>query len=224
MDESKLFKNIWRFNSIIIAVFGIIIICILVLAYISSKINKTNYDEILNINPQSNIEENFRLGTIRHVTGYKSVIVPLNSYQTNFALKSGSTKTTSVSTRNLLFSNMHNETNKWLLPTNKYLIKDYILINESNENIITILYKIVKTDTNNDSKLTVDDKLTIAFSEPTGIKYTEVIDNIDSVLGYEMLDNKAIAIMFNRDGKGYIAYIDLSNFTIKKEIALPTIN
>ena len=227
MEESKLFKNIWRFNSIIIAVVGILAVIVLVFAIymIYKETNRNRYrHEIVNIDSQTNIEENFRLGNVEYVKGSQSVIVPLYSVQ-NFSLKYSGSKST-TSTRNLLFSNMHSETNKWLLPTNDFLIASHRLINESNcydtdKDIVTILYQIVKNDTNNDSRLTDNDKLTVAFSDPTGNNYTEVINNIDSVLGYDVLDKKAIAIMFNRDGQGYTVYIDLSNFAVKKEIALP---
>lgn len=49
------------------------------------------------------------------------------------------------------------------------------------------------------------DKLTLALSTPEGERYTKVIDNVDDVLGFELLDKEAIAVMFNRDKQGYIA-------------------
>lgn len=228
MEESKVFKNIWRFNALIIAAAGCLAIVIMLFAgYMIYKDNtRTKHrNEIVNVDPETKVEETFRLGRIDHVKGSKTVIVPLYSDQ-SFNLKYSGKST--ASTRNLMFSNMHTELNKWLLPTNKYLIPRYNLINESNSydkenDIITILYHIVKSDTNNDNRLTTNDALTIALSNPEGDNYKEVLSNVDSVLGYDLINTQAIAIMFNRNGQGYTAYINLTDFTVKKEIALPKI-
>jgi len=183
--------------------------------------------EIVNIDPETNIEEVFRLGTIEHIKGFQSVIVPLYSDQ-NFSLKYSGSKSI-VSTRNLLFSNMLTQVNKWLLPKNNYLIANHRLINETNSydrniDVVTILYSIVKSDTNSDSRLTISDKVTVALSDPEGNNYTEVLKDIDDVLGYEILEKKVIAIMFNRENQGFITYVKLSDFKVTKEIELPKIN
>lgn len=230
MEDSKLFKKIWRFNAIIIAAVGILAFFILLFAgyQIYKQQTRTKHrTEIVNVDPETKAKETYRLGEVKHVNGSQSVIVPLYSDQ-SFDLRYSGGKST-ASTRNILFSNMHTETSKWLLPTNKYLIPRYRLINKSNsynrdEDIVTILYHIIKEDTNNDSRLTENDEVTIAFSKPEGSEYTEVLKNIDKVLGYELLNNETIAIMFNRKGQGYTAYVNLLNFTVSKEIELPKVN
>ncbi len=229
MEENKIFKNIWRFNAIIISIAGILAIVVLIFAsyLIFKETNRNKYrNEIVNVDPETNIKETFRLGRIEHIKGSESVIVPLYSDQT-FDLNYSGSKST-ASTRNLMFSNMRTETNRWLLPNNNYLISSHRLINESNsydrdKDIITILYNIVKTDTNNDSRLTENDNLTIALSDPNGKNYTEVLLNVENVLGYDLINKQAIAIMFNRKGQGYTAYINLSNLKVTKEIELPKI-
>ena len=230
MEESKVFKNIWRFNAIIIAIAGVLSVTVLIFSIymIYKESNRDRHrNEIVNIDQKTKIQESFRLGSIEHVKGSQAVIVPLYSEQKFSHKYSGSKSTTS--TRNLLFSNMHNEINKWLLPSNDFLIVSHKLINEtnsydSNKNIITILYQIVKSDSNNDSRLTENDQLTIAISEPDGKKYTEVIKDVDELLGYDVLSKQDLAIMFSREHQGYIAYIDLTDIRITKEIKLPKIN
>ncbi len=230
MEDKKIFKNIWRFNAIIIAIAGILGVIVLLFSgyLIYKETSRDRYKrEIVNIDAKTNIEEKFRLGNLQHIKGFMSVIVPLYSDQSFSLNYSGSKSTTS--TRNILFSDLHNETNKWLLPHNKFLITKYKLINESNsyssdENIITILYKIVKNDTNNDSRLTESDKLIISLSEPNGNNYTEVLKNIDSVIGYELINKEVIAILYSRENQGFTAYISLNGFKVKNEIKLPKFN
>jgi len=229
MEESKFFKNVWRFNALIIAVAGVLAVVVLLFAgyLIYNEQARTKYkNEIVNIDPETKIEEVFRLGRVKHVNGSQAVIVPLYSDQ-SFDLRYSGTKST-ASTRNLLFSNMHNEESNWLLPTNDYLIPQYNLINKSNsyssdEDIVTILYRIVVSDTNNDSRLTENDELSIHLSNPDGSEFTEILKNIDDVLGYELINQEALAIMFNRGGQGYTAYVSLKNFEVTKEIELPKI-
>lgn len=227
MEENKLFRGIWRFNAIVIAMVGVLAIAVLFFALytIYKEWNRDRHrHDIVNIDSEANIKESFRLGRIVHVKGYSTVIIPLYSDQEFSHGYSGSKST--ASTRNLLFSNIRTETNKWILPTNEFLIVDHQLINESNyydetKDVITILYEIVKTDTNNDSRLTDNDKLTIAFSNPEGNNYTEVLTNIDELLGYEVIDQKLMAIVYSRANHSYTAYIDISNFSITKEVELP---
>ena len=230
MEESKLFRNIWRFNALAIAIASTLAIVVLVFAayMIYKETNRSRHrNEVVNIDPESTIKETFRFGNVDYIQGSDSVIVPLYSDQ-KFDYRYSGGKST-VSTRNLLFSNMVSGTNKWLLPNNGFLISHYQLINESNsyerdKSIITILYYIVKSDTNSDERLTEKDDLTIAFSTPEGENYTEVLDGIETVLGYDVINKQTMAIVFNCNGRGYTAYINLdSHFKVAKEIPLPKI-
>lgn len=230
MEDKKIFKNIWRFNAVIIAIAGILgVIVLLFSSYLIYKdTTRDRYKrEIVNIDTEASIEEKFRLGHLQAIKGSMSVIIPLYSEQ-SFSLNYSGYKAT-TSTRNILFSDLHNETNKWLLPHNKYLITEHKLINESNsynsdENIVTILYKIVKNDTNNDSRLTENDKLIISLSEPDGNNYTEVLKNVDTIIGYELINKEVIAILYSREKQSFTAYIGLNGFKLKKEIKLPKLN
>ena len=230
MEESKTFRNIWRFNAIIIAIAGVFAIIVLSLAAIllfkeSTRIHHTN--EIVNLNPKTNIKEIFRLGNLEHVQGYSSVIIPLNSDQ-DFNLGYSGSKS-SVSTRNLLFTNLNLGTRHWLLSNNSYLISSHHLIRDSdsyNEDkpVLSILYYIVKSDTNGDMKLTDSDDLTIAISKPDGTNYQEILSDVNDVLGYEVLDQETIAILFARNEKNYIQYVSIADLKNTKQIELPKLN
>ena len=230
MEETKFFKNIWRFNALIIACAGLLAMAVLLFAgymFYDDMKRSRHQNRIVNVDPETNIEEVFRLGRVQRITGTQSVIIPLNAKQ-KYSMSYSSGKSAS-SVRNILFSNMHTEASKWLLPNNQFLIANHRLLNKENSygdnyNVVTILYDVVKSDTNNDSRLTTNDKLTIAMSDPEGNNYTEVLDTIDEVLGYEILDKEALAIVFNRGDQGYIAYINFVDFKIVKEVELPKSN
>ncbi len=230
MEDSKIFKTIWRFNAVVIAIAGVLAAIALTasLYFIFKEVSRDRHrNEIVNIDPETNVEEVFRLGQIINVKGSRSVIVPLFSDQ-EFSLKYSGSKST-VSTRNLLFTDLRNENSHWLLPSNKYLIANHRLINESNsfdrtKDVITILYQIVASDTNSDSRLTINDQLTIAFSKPDGTNYTVVLNDVDELLGYEILDKQSIAVMYYLNNLGYTAYIDLKSFAVVKKIELPNFN
>ncbi len=133
MEDSKLFKNIWRFNAVVLALAGlaaIVVLCLAAFVVFKEITHSRHRQDIVNIDPQSNTQESFRLGGVTHITGSQSIIMPLYSDQ-SFDLSLASKKST-VSTRNLLFSNIGNESNQWLLPNNNYLISDYRLIRAGN--------------------------------------------------------------------------------------------
>jgi len=230
MEENRFYKNIWRFNALIIAAAGVlsIVVLLFVLYTLYRESNQTiRRSEIVNIDPEKNIKEVFRLGNLEHINGSKTVITRLYSDQ-NFSLNYAASKST-ASTRNILFSNLYNQTNRWLLPNNKFLISEYQYIKEGNlydknNTVLAILYSVVKNDSNNDSRLSSSDKITVSLSTPDGRGYTEIIENTERVLGYKVLDETSIAIMHNRDGKGYSIFVKLSDFTILKEVEFPKFN
>ena len=230
MEESKTFRNIWRFNAIIIAIAGIFAIIVLSLAaMLLFKENTRNHrtNEIINLNPKTNIKEIFQFGNIEHVQGYSSVIIPLHSDQ-DFNLGYSSSKS-SVSTRNLLFTNLNLGTSHWLFSNNSFLISSHRLIRDfdsynEDKPVLCILYYIVKSDTNGDMKLTESDDLTIAISKPDGTNYQEILSDVKDVLGYEVLGQETIAILFARNNKNYIQYVNIADLKTTKQIELPKLN
>lgn len=154
MEDSKLFRHIWRFNAVIIALTGIlgVVLTMSSLFFLFKELNRSRHrNGVANIDSSTNIEESFRFGKIIHIAGSSSFIIPLHSDQ-NFSLGSSVSKST-ASTRNFLFTNVKNESSNWLLPNNQYLITDHNLVRPSdfsnrNEDVVTILYQVVKSDTN----------------------------------------------------------------------------
>jgi len=126
----------------------------------------------------------------------------------------------SSGTYNYVFFNLNTEQYKKLLPTNEYSIikttgfpvREYDP-EEPDKPAPTIewwLFNIAKADTNNDGRTDFQDKLTIGLSNVSGNGYTELIQNVDEPLGEIYKDSSAMFIMYNSDGKNYIAKINPS--------------
>jgi hypothetical protein len=126
----------------------------------------------------------------------------------------------SYSTFNYVFYNINTETYQRLLPNNDYVISQTsgfpILQYDPNNPtqpappIEYWVFVVVKNDTNSDNQLNHLDKLTIAISDVGGNGYTELIQNVDSVLSQYYKDNTALVVIYNADDKNYIAKINLS--------------
>ncbi len=126
----------------------------------------------------------------------------------------------SSGTYNYVFFNLETETYKRLLPTNEYVIYqtsgfpafqyDPANPEKTAPPVEWWLFSIVKKDTNKDGYLDFKDKLTISLSDVSGGGYTELVENVDAVLGQVYKDSSAMFIMYNAGQKNYIAKINLS--------------
>jgi hypothetical protein len=125
-----------------------------------------------------------------------------------------------------MFSNFKTGSNNWIFPNNNYLITNHELVTESRSYnkegrpVLCVLYYIVKSDSNGDTKLTEADATTIAISNPDGTNYSELVSDVKDVLGYEVVDKSTIAILFSRSNGGVMQYIDLTSFKKTKELEI----
>lgn len=228
MEDNTFFKNIWRINGIIIMVAGILAICVLAFAgyqIISETTRDRNTRNIVNIQGESDIKEKWQLGYMSEIKGSPYVMIPLNSDQ-NYAQSYYSKSSSSI--RNYLFINSQTNEKHWLFNTNQYLVVDSdVLLEgdcESKENAsIAILYRVVKTDTNDDKRLTNQDKLTIGMSLPDGKGYKDILDGVDVFVGHRLLDEKALLIVYQKNGTGYSSNVNLSDFVVSNEEELPKV-
>jgi len=134
----------------------------------------------------------------------------------------------SSGTYNYVFFNLNTEEYKRLLPTNEYVIfqtagfptlqYDPAQPDKPAPIVEWWVYSIIKKDTNNDGGLGYEDKITISISDVGGNGYTELIENVDAILGQIYKDNSAMFIMYNADKKNYIAKINQS----KREVVSTT--
>ncbi len=228
MEENKVFKNIWRFNAIVIMLVGVLGVALALFACIMIYKDITrdrNVKNIVNIEDSTERKEEWQLGSITSVKGADILMVPLHSEQ---SYSRGSYGKSASSTRNYLFINVENNRRYWLFGKNDYLItQTYQLPNtlyeEQSKDAKAILYYVIKADTNNDKSLTSSDKLTVAISKPNGKDYTELLKDIDFVNGYKTINENSVILVFQRSNIGYSAIIDLERLSILSEDQLPSV-
>jgi hypothetical protein len=229
MEESKIFKNIWRFNALVIMLVGIFG---LVLAIFSSIMLYKNFTRditvknIVNIEDKTKKKEEWKLGSITTIKGSNYIMMPLSANQ-NYSMDSYSKLTSSI--KNYLFLDEEGNKKDWLFPNNDYLITQTNLLpntsyGEQVSDIKAILYYVVKSDTNKDKLLTSSDFQTIAISKPDGTKYTELLGEIDFVNGYKVNGDTSLLVIYQRKNIAYSAKINLSTFVVSDESKLPSVN
>ena len=208
---------------------GVLAIC--VLAFAGYRIMKDVTRErtirnIVNVQEENDVKEKWQLGYMSTIQGSPYVMIPLNSdqsYAQSYYSKSSS------SARNYLFINSLNNEKHWLFQSSQYLIADTEFLSEKeygskDREVQAILYRIVKSDTNNDQRLTNDDLQTVSLSLPNGKGYTEILNGIDLFVGNRLIDKDTMLIVFQRKGKGFSANVNLSDFTISNETELPKVS
>ncbi|CAG36110.1 hypothetical protein [Desulfotalea psychrophila] len=222
MKESRFFTLVWRINGLLLMVAGVLAIGISTFAgykIITDIVRERSSSNIVNVEEKDAIKEEWQLGYLTNIEGGPYVMSPLRSEQ-NYAQSYYSKSSTSA--RNYLFINGTTNEQHWLLSSHQYLIVDFELLSERREkDVQAILYRVVKTDSNEDKRLTGDDTLTIGLSLPTGAGYKEILQGVNTFIGQRVITPTTLLIIFEQGGIGYSANVNLTDFTLynKRPIA-----
>lgn len=235
MEDNQFFLFVWRFNAIVILVAGLLAIpaAFASLASVAMEIivkitrKKPQGIKIVNVNENdSSKSQKLQIGDFREVDGTTYIMLQL------YYTQSYSAKSTS-STINYLFLDSETGKSKWLFANNDYLINGVSFISETNNNtnnssesrrqVRAVLYHIIKQDSNGDGRLTNENGMTIAFTHYNGNGYQEVLSGVDKFLGYKVLKENSLLILYKRDGIAYSAKVSLDNFALSNEAELPKV-
>jgi hypothetical protein len=118
---------------------------------------------------------------------------------------------------NYVFFNSETETFNRLLPTNESVVLQIVGFPsgtptekpEDFEPIRWWMYVLAKADTDKSGVLDYKDKLTIGVTDVGGNNPTELIPDVDAVLGQILKDENTLFVMYHSLDKNYIAKIDL---------------
>jgi hypothetical protein len=118
---------------------------------------------------------------------------------------------------NYVFFGRETETFNRLLPTNEYVVLQIIGFPsgaatdkpEDFESVRWWLYVLAKADTDKNGILDYQDKLTIGVTDVGGNSPTEVIPDVDNVLGHTLKDDNTLFVIYHSLDKNYVAKIDL---------------
>lgn len=234
MEENKAFRIIWRFNAVLILLAGIGALClVLILSYtfFKDKTRDRSVSNIVDIEKKVDAENEWTLGKLSNISGSQSSWIALFSEQ---KYRSGSTRKYSSSVRNYMFINRASNDKYWLVTHNQFLFIDTNFIRPKANTLEyidkkplapteAILYSLVKSDTNGDDKLTKKDLVTIAISQNDGTRLTELLQNIDYLNGYTIINKNKVMIVYQQDNIAYSAIVNLSSFTLSNKEILPSV-
>ena len=131
---------------------------------------------------------------------------------------------------NYVFLDVATETVHALLPTNLNVIlsiQGYPTPNSSDLSAQKIpvawwLYTLVKEDTNKDEQLSYPDKKTLAVSDVAGNGYTEIVADVDQILGNVFKEGNVLLLIYRANGKNFLAHVDLSARKVTATTELPS--
>jgi hypothetical protein len=227
MEENNFFKLVWRFNGLIISIAGLLAIAVLIFA--SYEIYKSvtrdrSTRNIVNVDEDEKIKEEWRYGQLTKISGTKSFMLALHSDQ---SFSRAYFSKSSNSTRNYLFINTETSEKKWLFEHTDYLIEstDRLRLGgyDSKEHVVAILYKLVKLDSDQNSRLTVKDLNTIAVTSADGSNYKELISDVELVVDHKLLNEKELLLIYQKNEISYLSIIELDQLEITKNEKLPNV-
>lgn len=233
MRTSRLFKIIWRINSILILLVGVMTGG--VLAYVGYTIYKEQArryaSDVVNIAPDADASAEWRLGNFARIDGTNYLVAPAYSKQTYAAGHIGSYSSAEKSasaTRNYLFVNADDKSSHWLVKTNDQLflrsddIGKYETMNSDDKKPAKWTeYQVVKSDSSRDERLTAKDKITYAISDVTGTNYKEMLTDIAEILGSKLRDENTLLLFYRTaDNRSFVAEINLpqQRVTVTKDL------
>lgn len=148
-----------------------------------------------------------------------TVVLPLNSEKTG-AGRLGYGKTSN--TRNYLFLNTSSKEQHWLLDHNDFAFLHREAVSGPKGTMFK--YEFAKQDTNEDGKYSSEDKITLAFSTADGLRFTELIDEIDEVLGSRAVGNGKLLFIYRKNGETISSIIRTNDISIETKRPLPLIS
>jgi hypothetical protein len=129
---------------------------------------------------------------------------------------------------NYVFFDVEAEKVQALLPDNQNIIlsvQGYPTPNATVTPEISIawwLYTLVKQDTNEDGALTYTDSKTLSISDVGGNGYTELIVDVEQVLGDAYKDGNKLLVIYRSKGKNFLASIDLTTRKVTRTSEFPS--
>ena len=182
-------------------------------------------NNMVNVEENRLIDSEWTLGGFRQIGKSGFMMASVHAKQ-EYNVGFGSGKEAS-SHRNYIFINTTDKSTRWLLPTNQYLFLSANDIKEAespDSKVIGIQYRIVKDDTDEDGRLTQNDKVAFGLSDIDGSNFTEVISGIDEFLSNEQPAPDTLLLIYRSDGKNLLSEIKISEKKVIQTKELPKIN
>src|SRR5262245_5068210 len=166
-----------------------------------------------------------RLSSFRPIEGTEYMIADISgnpqSYERDFSpfswIERGYSGYSGYEIYNYVFFSSGTETFNRLLSTNEYIVLQIVGFPsctpttnpEDFKPVMWWLYLLAKADTDQNGLLNYQDKLTIGVTDVGGNTPTEVISDVDNMLGQILKDENTLFVFYHSGDKNYVAKIDL---------------
>jgi len=226
MQRTRLFRNIWRVNAVIIFAAGALAIVVIAISgyyMLKAATHERTAASVVNTDGEQRIKQSFALRGANHISGHPWMLVPLESdqnYGQEYFSKSAS------AARNYAFVSQSAEM-RWLYPHSRFLIVSASQLPRTNygpePEVTTLLsFNVVQKDTNGDKRMTPDDLSTLVLTRPDGTGATAILENVQRVVSQELMGEEMLVIYEDRDGYA-VASFSIKDFSLVKRarFALP---
>jgi hypothetical protein len=218
----------------VVIFFGVGLLSIGVLGYVFYQIYRQSFREqvvsnVVNTGSQKqDVKTRVSLGDFAPIEGTDYYFAPISSeqnYRQDYYDK------TAASVRNYLFLNSKDKSVNRLLSNNHWLLINLEKLGQRDGKgtlvkVEGLLYQIVETDTNRDSRLTESDQKTIGLSNVSGKNYRSLIQGVDRVLGSFQTSGATLMLLYSSsvERKNFVAEIDIVNREVVSTQELPSID
>lgn len=168
------------------------------------------------------------LGNFELLNGSPFLLASVDDIQDErYQLSLSSSSSSSTHIRNYLFLNKTDLSAHRLVPKNEWLfLQNEKLGQFKNGDLIKVeglWYAVVKEDTNSDKQLTELDRKTIAMSDVTGKSYTEVIPQVDRILGTHRKGATTLQIFYDLNDRNFVTEVNIQTRQVIRTRELPSI-
>jgi len=211
MKSRRIFHYIWRINSVIILMGGLLAILSLSASavYVILQATRTReVDSVINIANNEQVKAKTEIGTFTPIAGSEILQAPLYLIQ-DYDYRAGSKESSSI--QNYIFFDPNQKRSYWLRPKSEGLflsaialvqnsnpIDNNLILNANNEEkpvpVVAFLYVLVDKDTNNDKRINDRDQKQIAISNAAGTSFKVLIDQVERFNGYSAISANKLKV------------------------------
>ncbi len=174
--------------------------------------------DTVNVDDGKSIKAKTQIGDFEQIKGTEVLRAALSLRQ-EFDSSYGSKETSSI--QNYVFFDSAKKVSYWLKPKNEGLILSEIALSKNEEDQeankfkptqitpTAFIYLIADKDTNNDKRISWEDRKQIAISNSSGLGFKVLIDQIDRFNGYSVVKNNRVFLFYQLENKIKVVEVDL---------------
>jgi hypothetical protein len=232
-NENSFFKLVWRFNALAIAVATTICILLGVFAALMIFREETRprrVTNVVNIDQQDKVSEEFSLGNPGAIAGTSFVRVPLfrgQSYNTGSLPLPKSSQQNLV---NYLFLNISTNESWWLFNgVGQLVIDDRSQFNKVKDSPdqprigVGVIYTVVERDSNGDNRLTEKDAVSLATSKVDGTNYRKLIESIDQLYSIQQVSDEKVLVLYQKDQQTFSDVYSIPSMELLTQRSIPKV-